>query len=223
MVHLSLPVGAPGRRGKRNDVHIHYLRVPAEHVDEVGGLRVTSPTRTVIDCARLLSLPAGLVIADAALNAELTTLTDLRREVAQHRRCHGVATAMRVIDLADPLAQSPGETRTRLIVREAGYAVDSQAELADQDGEFLGCVDLVVRGSKVVIEFDGRAKYSNGESVEAAHWAAKLRRDRIENAGFPVLAVTWRDLSRPRLIVKRLEQMLMRTGVDPASIREGGR
>lgn len=222
LVHVSLAVDGPGRRGKRHGVHAHYRRVPPAQLVIVDGLKVTSPTRTVIDCARLLPLASGLVIADAALNARLTSLAELSREIAQHRRCHGIATARRVVDLADPLAESPGESRTRLIVREAGYDVESQVELADDAGCFLGRVDLLVRGTRLVLEFDGRAKYSMGEtaeSVEAAHWAAKVRRDRIENAGYPVLSVVWNDLRRPRLLIQRMEGSLRRIGCDPANLR----
>ena len=217
-VNVSLVAGA-SRRGFRHEVHTHSRRVSESEVVLLNGLAATSAARTVIDCARSLDLPAALVIADDALHRKLTTTGSLTRCLGDMRRTHGIATARRVVALADAGSESPGETRTRLIVVEAGFEVETQVVLTNTDGVFLARGDMRVKGTSVILEFDGRAKFSLGEDVEAAHWAAKLRRDRIEDEGFHVLTVVWADLARPRLLVQRLERMLIRAGYDPAALR----
>jgi len=102
---------------------------------------------------------------------------------------------------------------------DAGYEVESQVVLRSAAGSFLGRADLKVKGTPVVVEFDGRAKYSAEADAESAHWTAKRRRDRIEDEGFPMLVVVWADLARPRLLIRRLERLLLRAGQDPMALR----
>ena len=216
--HVSQSSG-PGRGGQRFGVHTHYRGIPERKVVEVGGLRASCVTTTVIDCARLLALPAGLAIADAALHGALTTRAQLAAELRAFRRTRGVATARRVVDLADPLAESPGESRSRLILVEAGFRVVSQFVVNDQNGEFVARSDFLIEGTPVLVEFDGRAKFAINGDVEAAHWSAKLRRDHLQELGYEVFVVVWADLARPDLVIQRLERVLRRIGIDPWALR----
>lgn len=49
-------------------------------------------------------MPWGLSIADAALKKRLTTRAQLDADLKNFRRARGVATARRVVELADPSA-----------------------------------------------------------------------------------------------------------------------
>lgn len=218
MVHVSLAGGA-SRRGRRFGVHTHVRRIPIDQVVEVAGLRATCASTTVIDCARLLPMPAGLSIADAALHEGLTTRGQLVRELGAFRTMKGVATARRVVDLADPEAESPGESRTRLILVEAGFSVRSQVVVRDGDGELIARCDLGIEGSRMVVEFDGRAKYAINGDVERAHWEEKLRRDRLQELGYSMFVVVWDQLSEPMMLVARLERALRAVGSDPGALR----
>lgn len=216
--HVSLSARV-GRGGQRNGVHTHYRRIPEDQIVEIDGLRASCPSVTVIDCARLLPMPAGLAIADAALHGVLTTRPQLEKLLRDYRRTKGVGTARRVVALADPLAESPGESRSRLIFVEAGFAVRSQVVVTDQSGGFVARSDLLIEGTPVLVEFDGRAKFALNGDIEAAHWAAKRRRDRLEELGYVVFVVVWADLSRPSVVVQRLEAVLQRIGIDPWALR----
>jgi hypothetical protein len=60
-------------------------QLPAHHVEELNGLRVTSPARTVVDCLRELPLPDAVAIADAALRRGLIEVAELEA-VRQEQR-----------------------------------------------------------------------------------------------------------------------------------------
>lgn len=102
---------------------------------------------------------------------------------------------------------------------ESGFDVVSQVEIRDHGGTFVARADLQVKGTPVLVEFDGRAKFSISEDVESAHWAAKLRRDALQELGFEVHTVVWADLDTPANLIARLERVLRRVGVDPRAVR----
>jgi hypothetical protein len=162
----------------------------------------TTAARTVVDCSLTLPFDAAVVIADQALNKGSTTLPQLEAILKSLGRRKGVGQARRVLAAADPGAGSPGETLLRIILTQAGIEVESQVELFDKLGQFLGRVDLVVKGFPVVIEFDGRAKYQLGGDIEQAHWEEKCRHDDLENAGYIVRRFRWEQFSRPQEILR---------------------
>jgi hypothetical protein len=190
------------RGGLRNGVHTHVTPLPCRQVEWADGFMRTTAARTVVDCSLTLPFDAAVVIADQALNKGSTTLPQLESILKSLGRRKGVGQARRVLAAADPGAGSPGETLLRIILTQAGIEVESQVELFDKLGQFLGRVDLVVKGFPVVIEFDGRAKYQLGGDIEQAHWEEKCRHDDLENAGYIVRRFRWEQFSRPQEILR---------------------
>ncbi len=60
----------------------------------------------------------------------------------------------------------------------------------------------------MLIEFDGRMKYASGDP--SVLWAEKRREDRLREAGYIVIRVTWADLKEPARIVARIRRALAR-------------
>jgi hypothetical protein len=168
------------------------------------GARVTTPAWTVIDCARLLSRRDGLIAADAALHEGLCTLDDLQTTLASAGPLHGISRARWVVANADPASESPGETWTRMVLRDLGYDVVSQFWVHTDDGEVF--VDLLIAGTRVGVEFDGRIKYRSKVQGQAENRIVreKIRQGRIEEVGYHLLRVVWDQLDRPDLLDKRL-------------------
>src|SRR5699024_10156357 len=72
---------------------------------------VTTPVRTVLDCARDLPFPSALTVADSALRQRAVDRSDLQAAVAAlPARFPGRARAKRVIDAASPQAAGPLES-----------------------------------------------------------------------------------------------------------------
>ena len=102
---------------------------------------------------------------------------------------------MKAIGFADPGAESPGESRLRVLLANEGLPPPTlQATLVAADGEFVARVDFLFEDERVVVEFDGQTKYGDGaaETVVAEKW----REDRIRELGYIVVRVSW-DGPRP--------------------------
>jgi hypothetical protein len=111
--HVTVPPRA--RPSPRQGVVLHFSNVPAR--DDHNG--VTSPLRTVLDCALNLPLGEALTIADSALRHCLVTPEELI--LAAHQRCGpGRQRIIRVAEAADGRAANPFESGLRAIVIEAG-------------------------------------------------------------------------------------------------------
>ena len=107
-------------------------------------------------------------------------------------RWPGLAGARRVLDLADGRAESPLETLGRLLVRDAGLPTpELQVPIEDARGVFA-YGDLGWPEHKFVVEFDGLLKYDASDRYALRR--EKLRQERIEQAGWIVVRLTWHDV-----------------------------
>lgn len=189
-----------GRRGKPKCSpfhHIHDWRVPDADLFLVEGLRSTAALRTVIDCARSITGDWGVVIADAALHRGLVDEGALRTRVAGIRRLHGAARVRVLPDLFSARSESPGESLLRLRLRRMGLVPEEQVEMPWIEGNPR--VDFLIDGW-LVVEFDGQGKYVLSDDPAAAHWAEKVRNDRLNDDGKVTVHVTWPELwSEPTL------------------------
>ena len=203
------------------------LRV-VDLVSRVRGARVRSGLRThpitgvplvLVHGWRLVDLPfalcqvaassgivSGLCSMDHALHEDRCSLGDLR-DAAERVPEHGRARARAAIDLADPLSESVGESRTRLLLHALGLPFVSQADLV-HEGAFLGRVDFLVDGL-VVVEFDGLVKYEGIDGRSAL--AAEKKRERgIWDRGYEVERVVWSDLDDPQAFARRIRMARIR-------------
>ncbi|WP_402461680.1 hypothetical protein [Isoptericola aurantiacus] len=172
----------------------HWTDLPVRDRTEVSGVPVTTLERTVVDCARILRPAQGLVVADSALRggADPALIDEILRECAGRR---GVVRAREVLGLSDVRAESPGESILRWIVHDEGLPAPRPGLDVDTErGTFW--VDLAWPEWKVAVEFDGAVKYSGGAygDPSARVVAEKARQDALEEAGWIVIRVVWRDL-----------------------------
>ena len=131
-------------------------RLAAGEVVERHGWPVTAPVRTVTDLGRRLSLVEAVVVADLALHAGLVNLQSLGEFVSVHPGIRGIAQLRKVVDLAEPAAESPMETRLRLVLVLGGLPrPEAQVPLHDAKGRFLGRPDLLYRKERLILEYDG--------------------------------------------------------------------
>jgi very-short-patch-repair endonuclease len=144
-------------RDRRHGVDLRYRRLAPE---EVHG-SVTSPHRTVIDCARDLPFPEALAIADSALRHGHVD-ADRLVELAVALPSNGRTQALRVVENASALAANPFESMLRAIALDVpGLDVQPQVWIVERG--FRGRPDLVDRERRLVIEaesfeFHGRRR-----------------------------------------------------------------
>ncbi|HET6560478.1 MAG TPA: hypothetical protein VFG72_01255 [Marmoricola sp.] len=122
---------------------------------------VTSPHRTVIDCARDLPFREALAVADSALRHRDVDQDELVR-LALALPSTGRSEAIRVVEAASPLPANPFESMLRGIGKAvAGLDLEPQVWI-DERG-FRGRPDLVDRTRRIVVEaesfeFHGKRK-----------------------------------------------------------------
>lgn len=173
--------------------------------------RVTTDLGPAADAATAIvqhtldnGVTAGVVAADAALHTGLVALSALQRageRVSGWPHSGRIATLVHAVDAR---SESVGESRTRLELTFGGVPVVPQAVIREADGGFVARVDFLVKGTMVVVEFDGLVKYREGGAEALV--AEKQREDRLRRLGYIVVRVTWADLAHPGQVVRRVRE-----------------
>jgi very-short-patch-repair endonuclease len=159
-------VTAPGDRRPR-DILVHRAEVPPEHRGIVEGIPVTSPARTLIDLADVLTRRG---LQRAMDEAEFLRLDHTGLHPIPGRRGAGV--------LAEVLSSHvPGSTRTRNDLEEMFLAICTRHLLTqpETNAQVDGLeVDFFWRAQRLIVEVDGGA---------AHHTRRAFENDRSRDAG----------------------------------------
>jgi transcriptional regulator with AbiEi antitoxin domain of type IV toxin-antitoxin system len=132
-------------------VHVIRSPLPPSHVTIVAGIRVTTPERTGFDLARRLPLVDAVVAIDALCFRRVVKPADLAAFASFHRRWPGGKQLRATLELAEPMSESPTETRLRLALVDRGLpAPVAQHEVRD-DGRYLGRLNLAYPQWKIGI------------------------------------------------------------------------
>ncbi len=127
---------------------------------QVSGCVVTSPERTAWDLGRRLDLTEAVVALDALGRVRgpgRFAPADLLVRREREPGARGCRRLDRVVALADPRAESPMETRLRLLLVEGGLPVPVvQHELLDEHGFVVARFDLAYPEELLAVEYDGR-------------------------------------------------------------------
>ena len=161
------------------------------------GLLLTTPLRTLVDCAGLLSPEALVCMLDRALHVHLVDETTLARAVDGRSRRRGVERLRAAVALADRRAESPAETLARLALLPTMPGFVPQHRLLGPDGRVLARYDLADESLRLAVEADGKAGHAGAQMV-----AKDRRRDRLtEQYGWRTERVTWWELRCQRAAV----------------------
>ncbi|MFW6640916.1 hypothetical protein ACOALZ_12855 [Nocardiopsis algeriensis] len=198
-IHMVVP--ALKRPRELAGVDLHGWNVRPEEVAVLGdGLRVTDPGRTLRDTVPGLDRESAVCLMDSALNQGLLGQEDIPRLNDRMRGRAGCVDMRRWWGLADGRAQSPLETRIRLICQDGGMPPDElQRRFTDREGRTVAVVDFWWEGPRLIGEADGLGPHSTPRA---------LARDRERQNALQVLypdvrivRFTWADLKRPGYIL----------------------
>lgn len=199
----------------RGEVHLTYADLAGHEI--VDG--VTSPVRTVVDCARKLPFAEALAVADSALRSGMVMREELLL-VAGALRGRGASEARRVARCASPQAANPFESALRALVLEfPALHVRPQAEVVARDQVFHP--DLVDVRRRVVIEADSFEFHTSKD----AHARDCVRYTALTVEGWLVLRFTWHQVMHSPSyvrsvladVVERTERRAMPTCPRPCS------
>jgi hypothetical protein len=206
-VHITRNRSSGGRTRRQSVVHTG--RIASDEQIEVNGLHVTSAARTVVDLARTVPFEQAIVVGDAALRMGTTTRDELTEQLDRARRRSGRPAAQRVVDFLDGRAESVGESRSRVALRQSDLpAPELQACIVGHDATVVARVDFLWPERGVIGEFDGMVKYHKemrgDRPPEQVVIEEKVREDALRALGWIVVRWTWQDLEHPHPLRARL-------------------
>jgi hypothetical protein len=173
------------------------------------GIRITTPERTAFDIGRSLSVSRSIPILDALSHATSFKIADVVSLADARPGSRGIRRLRSVLNLVDGGAESPQESRVRLLLVAAGLPPpQTQIEFSDEFGMARIRVDMGWREWRVAVEYDG-----------VQHWSDRYQRswdiDRIailETMGWVVVRISAEMLSRPEVIIDRVRSKLRAAG-----------
>lgn len=127
-----------------------------DDVMRVAGLCVTTPLRTALDLGCNLRRREALAALDAFMRLHGLTREQLLAEAIRYFRRRGVVQLRQLIPLADPRAESPRESWTRLAIIDAGLPAPESQFWIEIDGVPTYRLDLAYPRLRIVIEYDGK-------------------------------------------------------------------
>lgn len=187
--------------------------IEARHVDHVNGIPVTSLADTWVDMGELIGpgKPVGLddlIVLGDAIALRLGSVQPMREALEKRVRPRGKLTLLEALEWIRYGAQSPGETRTRLVLVRAGLPEPAlNRPIITAERIWLGRPDLMWRDQRVLIEYQG----------EEFHTEKKDRaRDEARHAGFRdddwEVVLVWKDginsTDARRELVLRIAELL---------------
>jgi very-short-patch-repair endonuclease len=191
------------RRGRkltdeqRIGVVVHWANLAEDQVRD----GVTTPLRTVLDCARLLPFDEALAIADSALRSGSVTRDDLD---GVDVRGAGAAAVRRVLLHADGRAANPFESVLRALCIEVGLQVEPQALVDLGTGQVRP--DLVCHVLRLVLEADSWTFHASRK----AHRRDCARYNLLVLRGWRVLRFTWEQVMHDQAYVRWVLAELVR-------------
>ncbi|MEH0937021.1 endonuclease domain-containing protein [Micromonospora psammae] len=143
------------RRGPATGLRVHRAELDPGDVVDRAGILVTTPARTCWDLARWLDVVDAVVVIDSLLARRLTDVPALREYALARAGRRGWRSLLRAVDLADPGAESPPESRTRVQLVLAGLPRPRTQWVVSDHGRFVARLDLAWPELKVAVEYDG--------------------------------------------------------------------
>ena len=159
---------------------------------------MVAPARACVQVVATGGFIAALCAMDSAMFLGRCTAEEIRAAAESLPPIHRTI-ALRALEASDPKAEAVGETRTRVILRDGGFTVESQVVM-HAGSTVAGRVDFLVDGC-VIVEFDGLVKYQ-GNDGKAALAAEKHREDELTSLGYEVVRLTWADLKDPEAVIR---------------------
>lgn len=197
-VHMVIP--ALGAQRHHHRITLHSWQVSPEEVSTTEGIRLTDPGRTLRDTLLRVDRETAVCLMDSALHQGLILDEDGEELELANRGRRGCVNVRRWWPLADGRAESPLETRIRLICVDGGMPpTDLQHRFRDGHGTTIGIADFWWQELQVIGEADGQGPHSQPQAL--------LRDRERQNAlqrwhpGVRIVRFTWQDLKRPQYIL----------------------
>jgi hypothetical protein len=221
MHHIIRPEGEAHLN--RPHVIVHRMKLYEDEVTTVRGIPVTTPERTWLDMAELLSVDELVAMGDGCVRVPRADLegrdrphcdiSDLQRMIDRHKGKRGIRKAKEAIKLIRVGSDSPQESLLRLAIVRAGLPEpELNVPIITDDGVRHHEPDLSYRRYKVGIEYEGE---QHGDEPQIVRDIA--RSERYIALGWTEVRVSKRHMhDDAKAAVAKVRSALLRAGWRPA-------
>lgn len=197
-VHGSrwLPEDAPAelarvRQPSPPGILVHTGGIADDEVDIVDGMTCTSVARTCYDIGRRRPLDTAIIQIDALLNVTNVGVVRVRSVAERYPGARGIRRLRSALDLADAGAESPQETRLRLLLVRGGVPRPvTQIPVSDEWGRVRRRIDMGWPDWMVGVEYDGVQHWTNPQD----HENDIVRLEFLASRGWTIVRVSARQL-----------------------------
>jgi very-short-patch-repair endonuclease len=211
---LWLPIDAPAelsrtRRPAPRGIVVHSGIIPDDEICLRASIYCTTPARTAYDIGRRVPRDASIIRIDALLNATRCAVADVSRIADRYPGARGIRRLRTTLDLVDGGAESPQETRLRLLlVRSLATRPVTQIRVGYRR------IDMGWPTWKVGVEYDGEQHWTDpdryAEDIERLEFLAAQ--------GWLIVRVSGRQLRyQPETVVRRVREVLISRGWQPGA------
>ncbi len=197
-------------RHKTKGIILHSDELWDDESCFVRGVPVTTAARTAFDLGRRRGQTTAVIRLDALMQATNVKPTEGVSIAKRHCGARGTVHLCEALSLADAGAESPQETRTRLVLTSAGLRPQrTQIEVFDGFGGFVQRIDMGWDDWRVGVEYDGIQHWTDPDVRNRdIDWQAEL-----EALGWRIVRVS-ADMLRYRQasIVERTRTALRAAG-----------
>ena len=184
-------------------VRVHRTVLGRQDRSTVDDVPVTTALRTAWDVMTLEPLTTAVAALDAMVAAKHLSAGDLVVMADRGVGRWGVSRVRRAVPLVDPRAESPQESRLRVLLVLAGLAPVPQFEVLD-GGCFVARVDLAFPDARLAIEYEGAHHFEDGQIPRD-----DARLERLRAAGWRVIRVSAADLRDLDALLARIRTALV--------------
>lgn len=214
-IDANHPAAVYRSRSRRHapGIQVRVADLPPQEVIVRDGIRLTSPARTGFDLGRWFAdrqLDLAVEVLDALCQSTGLTPAEILAVAERHPTAHGLRRLRRALALVDGGAQSPPETRTRLLLIRAGLPrPQTQVPVRNAWDYIIATCDLGWEEWKVVVEYDGRDHWLN----ERQRTRDISRYEDLAELGWRVVRVNSKMLrDHQHTIIDRVRRQLCEAG-----------
>jgi hypothetical protein len=161
-------------------------RIAPGEITWIDGMPVATPARTGLDLGRYLPRDIAVAHLDALASATGVTAEEILDLTYRYKGRHGVRLCREAVELVDAGAQSPQETRLRLLLIDKGFPPpQTQIPVIDQYGFEFAYLDMGWKDMRIAVEYDGDHHRTDTDQYR---WDARRLR-KLSDAGWIVVRV----------------------------------
>jgi hypothetical protein len=173
----------------------------ANEIQRLDDLAVTTPERTAFDLGRRGRVDDAVALLDSLARVTHFKIQAIGELAARHKHTRGLRQLEEVLLLVDAGAESPRETRLRLILIRAGYPrPETQIPVLSPDGFRQYYLDMGWRELMLAVEYEG-----DHHRTDRARFAYEIERaEDIRDVGWLVVRVAARN--HPAEVLRRVQR-----------------